>query len=405
MGPAQCLESLNGWIKNVQPRDELERTFIRLIEHFVQEIDQVRRCRDAWRSKSVRQAPDREEYEAHVLGHRLTLAIRPPWVGRDAWSSQWRKSHSGQANGAWDDPASLVKQLEATAAGCRWLLDRWKEIHACFQPGKNWIAEDSLTVIGLMGRRPLEALHDPEVAEVFLASHAFDRRGRRDFKELWRELGFGVAKDFLARLRTSARSANNRYDAEQGWQAIIAIVERATERLKAKEHEHQQHADRPETLAATARAFDATPYAAKLNRWEQECCAGRGTRARHIEEAPAVGRAATKSVARRQTGSAVRDQGRESQKSWGEKGDEPCCDRSSEAGSRPESHTCCRSALAHRRACEFFPCPGRPASCPGASASLAGRSRDFLTATVPIFPASHIEFFVPLWTCVKWLRL
>ena len=84
-------------------------------------------------------------------------------------------------------------------------------------------------------------------------------------------LGLAWQRTFWRELRTSARSANNRYDAEQGWQAIIAIVERTTERLKAKEHEHQQHADRPETLAAAARAFDATPYAAKLNRWEQEC--------------------------------------------------------------------------------------------------------------------------------------
>jgi hypothetical protein len=72
----------------------------------------------------------RANLDAIALGRRLFHDRRGPielYPSRDHDFKEPRTSWTGDA-GDPDEPRKLVRQLEATLAGCRWLLDRWGEL-------------------------------------------------------------------------------------------------------------------------------------------------------------------------------------------------------------------------------------------------------------------------------------
>ena len=58
------------------------------------------------------------------------------------------------------DPARIVNRLEATALGCRWLLDRWGELRRILDAGLKWTSPDRLRAVRLLGKQPLDAADD-----------------------------------------------------------------------------------------------------------------------------------------------------------------------------------------------------------------------------------------------------
>ena len=85
-------------------------------------------------------------------------------------------------------PARLVKQLEFSGPGCRWLLDRWAELRARLEAGECWQSPEKLKAIRLLGRQPLDAADVREVTEIFLACNVLDPRYNHAFHELRCEL-------------------------------------------------------------------------------------------------------------------------------------------------------------------------------------------------------------------------
>jgi hypothetical protein len=73
-----------------------------------------------------------------------------------------------------DAPARLLLQLESTAAGCGWLLDRWGELGGLLDRGLSWQSPDKLKAIRLLGRQPLDAADSEVVALIFQACHVLD---------------------------------------------------------------------------------------------------------------------------------------------------------------------------------------------------------------------------------------
>src|SRR2546421_192930 len=74
---------------------------------------------------------------------RGPLALYPPSAYRPG---QPRVSSSGLADDP-DDPARLILRLEATAAGCQWLLDRWAELRDRLEQGQTWQSPDKLKAV------------------------------------------------------------------------------------------------------------------------------------------------------------------------------------------------------------------------------------------------------------------
>ncbi len=55
-----------------------------------------------------------------------------------------------------DHPEAIVLRLESTAAGCRWLLDRWAELGARLDRGDTWPSAEKVKAIRLLGKQPLD---------------------------------------------------------------------------------------------------------------------------------------------------------------------------------------------------------------------------------------------------------
>ena len=87
-----------------------------------------------------------------------------------------------------NNPTMLVLRLESSAPGCRWLLDRWADLRSMLEQEQPWQSHDKLRAIRLLGRQPLDALDDSQVAKVFLACHTIDSSGGELLHELWSEL-------------------------------------------------------------------------------------------------------------------------------------------------------------------------------------------------------------------------
>ncbi|MFI5460347.1 MAG: hypothetical protein ACHRXM_33435 [Isosphaerales bacterium] len=276
--PAHDFEAIRqpveDWVARGQPRDAIKDYHISLIAWAAQDLERVKLGRDEHRRRHVEEEALREMLEADALGQRLFSSPGgdPCVVGPGPSSRRGtRNSSSPVVVEETTGPAWLVERLESTAAGCRWLLERWAKIRACFEPGRRWISKHSFWMLRLMGRHPHDVLESSEVVDIFLANHALDRRGRNPFMALRGEVSLDEVNDLVRRLGPRVKSTPDRSDAEQGRRTLIAIVERAIAGLTAKAEEHEQKVDADEARRAAGRAFDTSPQGRRLERLERDC--------------------------------------------------------------------------------------------------------------------------------------
>ena len=82
----------------------------------------------------------------------------------------------------------LVHRLQATGAGCEWLLSQWADLRALLEQGVPWLASDKLKAVRLLGRHPIDAFEITDVARVYLASHVLVNQEGDPFQEILNEL-------------------------------------------------------------------------------------------------------------------------------------------------------------------------------------------------------------------------
>src|SRR5208283_2184704 len=85
----------------------------------------------------------------------------------------------------------LVNELESSFAGCQWLLDRWNDLSIRNQPSSYWQAFDKFKAIRLLGKEPLDVLHDTsgDLLAIFLGSYAVCPQHKSPFSELRCDVG------------------------------------------------------------------------------------------------------------------------------------------------------------------------------------------------------------------------
>src|SRR5439155_12954845 len=136
---------LDAWTHDLDPRNDLEHDLVGRAVGFAWQLDRADRAAAARLTSLIRAAPDelalRQADQAAALGQRpfqdpcgpLPLYPHTPYIFPD------RPRISAAAPG--DDPDSpprLILRLEATAAGCRWLLDQWAEPGPLLDRGLSW---------------------------------------------------------------------------------------------------------------------------------------------------------------------------------------------------------------------------------------------------------------------------
>src|SRR3954468_8135039 len=114
--PAERDAKIRRWVEDLQPVGDAERDLVARAAELSWLIDRDRRAEDAGLAKRVRQAQLPSDVETvervcdlgrkllYNAGPRILPVSGPPWD---------------------DNPAAFLCGLESTAAGCRWLRERW----------------------------------------------------------------------------------------------------------------------------------------------------------------------------------------------------------------------------------------------------------------------------------------
>ena len=169
------------------------------------------------------------------------------------------------------NPARIVNRLEATAAGCRWLLDRWGDLRWILEERLKWRPPDRLRAIRLLGKQPLDAPADERVMMIYLACWAMDPDGPHPFQDALNELADAEQKRFIERLDDRGATVVKPADPEAGEAALLAIVAAAVTRLEGllAGHERRHAVDTPGRLDALA--FDDSDPGERLRRYQLAC--------------------------------------------------------------------------------------------------------------------------------------
>ncbi|MCA1657647.1 MAG: hypothetical protein LC713_08090, partial [Actinobacteria bacterium] len=270
--PEALQARLDEWADHYRPQDPAARHALERAVHATWRLDRCARYEAATLGEGVRHAADRHDLDRHAdaaaLGRRLLFEpverARCP-DRRDPIVSERLDRRDA------DDPAVLVRALEATAAGATWMLDRWGELAEALHRQGFWTFPEQYRAMRLLGARPEDALEHREAVPMFLAAHKANPEG-------W-DLGGEVDR---ARIGTLGRPINNPQlealkalepaDAEAGRAELRAVVAREVGRLEALlASKLEPEAEEDRESAEDRAMFDASEAGALRLRYESAC--------------------------------------------------------------------------------------------------------------------------------------
>ena len=150
-------------------------------------------------------------------------------------------------------------------------LREWYEIRKPLEAGGEWLPCQKFKALRLLGKQPLDAIHDDEVALVFLANHAIAPEFFSAFDELKCEIDEDRLELHMAQLEREERKAITPADEEAGRAALLAIVDKAVERLLRLGAERGQVADFLEQLQSQTPSDAGTKAVAPVQRHLGDC--------------------------------------------------------------------------------------------------------------------------------------
>jgi len=224
-----------------KPRDPLEHDQVCRAVRLSWELDRAERVATAHLSHQVRMAersgPETvsacELKEVHDLGSKLfyKAGIGP-----------------GYSSATADDyPAVIVRRLEESAEGCRWLLARWAELLNVLDCKAAWGEPEIIRFVALQGKRSIEAHFDPELNSLF---HAFDALGNGIGHKFWNErrdhlpLGYIGGFEFVSYREIAPPPS----DKTAALILICSVIERHAGRLEELLAEPARHRELMRTL-------------------------------------------------------------------------------------------------------------------------------------------------------------
>jgi hypothetical protein len=170
-----------------------------------------------------------------------------------------------------DQPMRLVHRLQTTGAGCQWMLDQWAGLRALLERGVPWLAPDKLKAVRLLGRHPIDAIDNTDVARVYIASFMLVKQEGNPFQEIMNELSDNEVPSYVSYLKQRQYGALAPEDAVAARQILLEIVDRATERLRDKAERFRRLAELDAVSAADRLSWDDTEEGERLRRYELTC--------------------------------------------------------------------------------------------------------------------------------------
>ncbi len=142
------------------------------------------------------------------------------------------------------DPIKLILEAEGTVAGCQMLLREWEALRRNLLSGLSILSHEKLKMLRLMGKQPIQAVGDPEAAQVFLACHALEARDGYAFHELRSEIEEERFKNKKGELKRWDDQGIKPGDPAAARAVLLRIMDAAIERLRLLERKQQELAEK-----------------------------------------------------------------------------------------------------------------------------------------------------------------
>ncbi len=257
--PREFQRLLDDWTAQLEPANPFEHDLVRQVATLSWRLDRADRVQDALIADSLgTDHAEQRRAEVEDLGRRLLPPPRVPnYVRRfGVWADLDRLAHRGPDDP--DDPPRLLLRLEATADGCRWLLDRWAELRKIVDAGTAWPPEQMVQAIRLLGKRPLDAVDDFPVLTIIVACYALDRSRPDPFAELWKTTTDREAIYYRERLLGRRLREAKPRSKEHAREVLLGIIDEAVAGLEEEERQNRRRERELAALRPEILLFDAS---------------------------------------------------------------------------------------------------------------------------------------------------
>ncbi len=271
---------LHAWESSLKPRNPTEEFLVTRIARLAWQGKRIDRAQTARLSTRIHQGgleeDESEKEQVLELGQKLfqdacgplALHLQHEISDLRADGESFRISDYSVPE---DQPLRLVHRLQTTVTGCQWLLDRWSELRDLLTNGIPWLSSDKLKAVRLLGRHPIDALDDLDVAQVYLAGQVLLNQNVEPFQEIFTELSQEEAEVYRNSLRLRQYDTLVPKDAAAARAVLLDIVNRAATHVQAKAGELEELAELNAPYTADRLSWDDTPEGERLRRYELTC--------------------------------------------------------------------------------------------------------------------------------------
>jgi hypothetical protein len=252
---------------SLRPRSGLESILAVNVTRASWMIDRSIFAQRARLTSLIKERPQRELAELSNIYKRLFFDRRGPVHGASRYNFVGERTSCSDVPDHVDDPDTLVRKIQNSVPGCLWMLDRFAELRALLAPGTAWQAQHKFMFIRLLGKQPLDALTDREVAEVHLRTWTISPSPGSPWRTIRSELGREEYRNFLFQVSRQWPDMLDSHDDAKERQALIAIVDRAVEKVKIKAAMAAERAAQDATLSDECLSFDDSPEGERLRRY------------------------------------------------------------------------------------------------------------------------------------------
>jgi hypothetical protein len=281
--PAELQRRVESWSGDLRPRNETERYLVARAAAISWQLDRTDRADAARLATCIRTGTaglaHREPAEAEALGRRLFHGSRTSFTEyAELEIEPGPKPRALGASALAADPdhaATLVFELESTAAGCLWLLDRWADLRDHWNDGQGWGWFERFCALRLLGKQTLGASNDPVIDAILPREFRIEDSMQADQDDGWELAGTEFVDEPLdqdvADCGSSDAAAARQPGTPGANQTVTKLMSAAIARLGGLARAHRESAKATLAEQAARLSFDSGDEAERLRRYQVAC--------------------------------------------------------------------------------------------------------------------------------------
>jgi hypothetical protein len=264
---------LEAWTADCPPRDVLEQALLEQATRLSWQLDRADRVQAAQLTERIQLAATAEtppgvDAEVEELGKRLSAGQPAPVFDRAEVNALIDGKRLGMPYRPDDPnhPARLLRRLESSAAGCEWLLRRWRELRAALEANSSWQPLERITAVRLLAKQPADAPDDWTVQSIYLYCFVLDGNDPRVFDDQAEEMTRREFNHFIERMAGRGLKDLVPPSRELALVRLLAVVDGIIMGLEARAEGHTARARAAAATAASRLGFDDSPQGERLRR-------------------------------------------------------------------------------------------------------------------------------------------